>query len=134
MKFIALPTVLLALSFSASAMATSKICPGSKKSDLTKDLAVTIEVNPQSLIFKTIKGNFFSGNFRRADPAKDNMNKFIYGRNGETYFQFVPEAGEQREYVLVDDVLLASQSTGWIHVRSRDDANVDLIFICHDPK
>ena len=125
MKYLSILT--LASLLSASAYGSSmKICFGSTKSDDTKGVVITAEINYHEIKIQTIKGELgYNG-------AYNALNGAVRGRDGQTYLTYNGERTDYQDVILVDQELLRSVTTGLIQIRARGEGFFNLVFKCRD--
>lgn len=116
---------LMTLTLSNGAFASSKICFGSTKSDDTKGLVITAEINQQNITIKTIKGDSYNGTY----PT---YNSIVRGRDGKIYLEYKGENTDYQDVIMVDQDLLSDYSTGLLQIRARGEGFFNSVFVCKD--
>jgi hypothetical protein len=121
-------TLLVATTVTSSAMASSKVCFGSTKSEDTKGAVLKVEVREQTVSIKAIKGNY---DYDSTYPA---YNTSVHGRDGKTYLEYKGENSDYQDVIMVDEALLQEGTTGLLQIRARGEGFFNSVFVCRDAK
>jgi hypothetical protein len=120
-------SLVLAALLGTNAMASNKTCYGSTKSDDTKGLVMSADIEANSIVLKPIKGETYNGTYPR-------FAQNVKGRDGVTYLQYTGEDTDQQDYIMVDQALLSHGTTGLLQIRSRGEGYFNSVFVCRDSK
>jgi hypothetical protein len=134
MKRVLILGVLMTLSLSSGALASSKICFGSTKNDDTKSVVLSAKIDAQKIFLKTVKagGTFGDGYYNGATyPA---LHTSVHARDGKTYLQYNGEDSDYQDTIMVDETLLKEGTTGLLQIRARGEGFFNFVFVCKDDR
>ncbi|MGZ3771272.1 MAG: hypothetical protein ACXVCP_09590 [Bdellovibrio sp.] len=118
----------LGMILSSTTMAsTSKVCFGSKNNNDTNGVVLTAEIDAQNITLNAIKGDFYynGGTY----PVYKST---VKGRDGKTYVTYKGQYTDYQEYIVVDEALLQSSTTGLLKIRARGEGFFNSVFVCKD--
>ncbi len=107
----------------SNAMASSKVCFGSTKSDDTKGIVISAEISAKEVTLKSIKGDGYEGTF----PA---YNSTVNGRDGKIYLEYEGANSDYQDVVMVDQTLLKKGTTGLLQIRARGEGFFNSVYFC----
>jgi hypothetical protein len=118
--------LLLTLVTTTAAMAgTTKVCFGSKESEDTRGIILSIKVNKKEITIKTIKGDSYNGTYSA-------YNTSVQAHNGKTYLEYKGEYVDQQDVIMVDQDLLQKETSGLLQIRSRGEGYFNAVYFCKD--
>ncbi|MBY0471127.1 hypothetical protein K2X30_08175 [bacterium] len=111
----------------SNAMASDKVCFGSKNNDETRGAIIKVEISKKEVSIRVVKweNDYYNGTF----PA---YNSTVKGRDGKTYMEYKGASTDYQEVILVDQELLKTGTTGLLQFRARGEGFFNSVFVCRD--
>ena len=107
------------------ALASTKTCIGASNNADSAGVILSVELHPDLIVIKTLKGNMLDG-----DYATNGGKKVV---DGKTFLGFEGEDDGYFDEFSVDQDLLTSGTTGLLKVRSTLEGYLDMVYTCVEP-